>query len=114
MKITAMQPQGGPGVQPLFGAHITLKRCAPLSNTVYIYILQDVDSECEVRVDGEPLQKGAKTRVKPGSVVSCGQDVAYQVVGWVGGWLAEGEGRLMQRESPTQSFSERGRLRGSA
>ena len=42
--------------------------------------MQDVDSQCEVTVNGEALQKGVRTRIKPGAVLHCGQDLAaYQV-----------------------------------
>lgn len=35
--------------------------------------LQDVDSKCDVLLDGQPLQKGQRAVVKPGAVIAMGQ-----------------------------------------
>jgi hypothetical protein len=39
----------------------------------------DVDSKCDVLLDGQPLQKGQRAVVKPGAVIAMGQEAHYQV-----------------------------------
>ena len=36
--------------------------------------LQDVDSSCTILLDGQELQKGQRTRVKPGAVLALGSE----------------------------------------
>ena len=40
---------------------------------------QDVDSSCTILLDGQELQKGQRTRVKPGAVLALGSEAQYQV-----------------------------------
>lgn len=44
----------------------------PLDSPSRLFVT-DVDSKCDVRVDGQPLQKGERALVKPGSVIAMGQ-----------------------------------------
>jgi hypothetical protein len=40
----------------------------------------DVDSECDVRVDGEVLKKGERVKLKPGATIHMGEEVSYVVL----------------------------------
>lgn len=42
--------------------------------------MTDIDSECDVRVDGEVVPKGQRTRLHPGASLSLGEEVCYQVL----------------------------------
>lgn len=50
----------------------------PLDSPSRLFVT-DVDSKCDVRVDGQPLQKGERALVKPGSVIAMGQEAQYEV-----------------------------------
>lgn len=41
---------------------------------------QDVDSTIAVMVDGQKLERGKRTQLKPGAVLTCGDDVCFQVM----------------------------------
>ena len=38
-----------------------------------------MDSSCTILLDGQELQKGQRTRVKPGAVLALGSEAQYQV-----------------------------------
>ncbi len=40
---------------------------------------QDVDSKCDISVEGEKLEKGKRVLLKPGSVICMGGEAQYQV-----------------------------------
>ncbi|EFN54593.1 expressed protein [Chlorella variabilis] len=50
----------------------------PLDSPSLLYVT-DLDSECDVMVNGKKLDKGERTPVKPGSVIAMGEEAQYQV-----------------------------------
>lgn len=64
------------GVHVLFEAEGTSN---PLDSPSVLFIT-DVDSASEVRVDGQPLPKKERRRVKPGACVCFGENAEYRVL----------------------------------
>lgn len=60
------------GIHLLFESESDAHAKAALDSPASLFIT-DVDSECEVYVDGTLLQKGVRTRVRPGSKITMGE-----------------------------------------
>ena len=64
------------GVHVLFEAE---GESNPLDSPSVLFVT-DVDSACEVQVDGQPLPKKERRRVKPGAILSLGKNAEYKVL----------------------------------
>lgn len=64
------------GIHVVFEAEGT---AVPLDSPSKLFVT-DVDSTIAVMVDGQKLERGKRTQLKPGAVLTCGDDVCFQVL----------------------------------
>lgn len=64
------------------GVHILFEAegsSIPCDSPSVLYVT-DVDSECDVHVDGAPLKKGVRTKLHPGATIELGDEATYVVL----------------------------------
>jgi hypothetical protein len=52
---------------------------SPLDSPSSLFVT-DVDSACDITVDGAPLKKGQKMKLHPGATIDMGEDASYVVL----------------------------------
>lgn len=64
------------------GVHLIFEAegvATPLDSPSSLFVT-DVDSECDITVDGAPLKKGQKLKLHPGAIIEMGEDASYVVL----------------------------------
>ncbi|GAB4821526.1 hypothetical protein N2152v2_008572 [Parachlorella kessleri] len=67
---------GHGGIHVVFEAEGT---ATPLDSPSRLFVT-DLDSTVPITVDGQKLERGKRTQLKPGCVMQCGEDAAFQVL----------------------------------
>lgn len=64
------------GLHLLFEAEGTANPCDSPS----VLYVTDIDSDCDVRIDGDVLKKGERTKCHPGAIIDMGEEASYVVL----------------------------------